>query len=87
MCCDAVSPDETVCSDNSRHPLCTRCNSYTYMLPNGRAGSAITSPGGGQSNYEAEEDVWLRHSEADTRGQQCSKHTAKTVTSGSTKRV
>ncbi|KAK2193930.1 hypothetical protein NP493_4g00006 [Ridgeia piscesae] len=68
-CCDAVSPDETVCSDNSRHPLCTRCNSLTYMLPNGRAGPTVASPSGGQSNYDGEEVVWLRHSEADTRGQ------------------
>ena len=57
------------------------------MLPNGRAGPTVASPSGGQSNYDGEEVVWLRHSEADTRGQKYGHSAATTATSGGTKRV
>ena len=62
-CCGGASPDETVCSDNSRRPLCARSNSH--MLSSEQPCTTTVPPSGGDES-DTGEDVWLRHSDANS---------------------
>ena len=66
-CCRAASPDETVCSDNSRRPLCAHSNPH---VPSSEQPYTAAPSEGGTSDCDSGEDVWLHRSDANSESRE-----------------